>query len=104
MFLCLKKEYYTYYGTNLDSMDHLDYQTNHHTGEITVIAAQFAGQMALRLVHDHLLNLDVSRYGGLITKSVSQVYRRVKQLSQVSLSASFLHVFIIAWHSSLSVL
>ncbi|CAK6968587.1 transferrin receptor 1b [Scomber scombrus] len=75
-------ESYTYYGTNLDSMDHLDYQTNHRTGEITAVAAQFAGQMALRLVHDHLLNLDVSRYGGLITKSVSQIYRRVKQLSQ----------------------
>ncbi|XP_053198287.1 transferrin receptor 1b [Scomber japonicus] len=81
-FITLNTEYYTYYGTNLDNMDHLGYQTNHLTGEITVIAAQFAGQMALRLVHDHLLNLDVSRYGGLITKSVSQVYRRVKQLSQ----------------------
>lgn len=81
--LCAQTESYTYYGTSLDNMDHLDYETNHRTGEITTLAAQFAGQMALRLVHDHVLNLDVSRYNRLIRKSVAQVYRRVKQLSQV---------------------
>lgn len=83
MCLCLKTETYTYYGTNLDSMDHLNYQTNHHTSEMTAVAAQFAGQMALRLAHDHLLSLDVSRYGSIITQAVSQVRRRIFQLSQV---------------------
>lgn len=46
-------------------------------------AAQFAGQMALRLVHNHLLGLDVSRYSKVVTKAVAQVYGRVNRLSQV---------------------
>ncbi|KAG7231267.1 hypothetical protein INR49_012098, partial [Caranx melampygus] len=61
---------YPYYGTSLDNMDHLNYQTNHRTAEMMVLAAKFAGQMALRLVHDHLLGLDVSRYSSIITQSV----------------------------------
>uniref|UniRef100_A0A3Q1JRJ8 Transferrin receptor 1b n=1 Tax=Anabas testudineus TaxID=64144 RepID=A0A3Q1JRJ8_ANATE len=61
--------YYTYYGTNLDNMDHLNYQTNHRTSEMTAVAAQFAGQMALRLVHDHMLSLDV-------------IFRHINQLLQ----------------------
>uniref|UniRef100_A0A671X6Y4 Transferrin receptor 1b n=1 Tax=Sparus aurata TaxID=8175 RepID=A0A671X6Y4_SPAAU len=71
---------YTYYGTNLDSMDHLNYQTNHHTSEMTAVAAQFAGQMALRLIHDRLLNLDVSRYSSVVTSAVG----RSGQLKEVN--------------------
>lgn len=74
---------YPYYGTSLDNMDHLNYQTNHRTAEMMVLAAKFAGQMALRLVHNHLLGLDVSRYSSVITQSVVRVYKRVRQLSQV---------------------
>uniref|UniRef100_A0A1A8GA85 Transferrin receptor (p90, CD71) n=1 Tax=Nothobranchius korthausae TaxID=1143690 RepID=A0A1A8GA85_9TELE len=80
-FISVDTEAYPYYGTNLDNMDHLNYQTNQHTSEITATAAKFAGQMALRLVHNHLLYLDVSRYDGLST-AVSQIYKRVIQLSQ----------------------
>ncbi|XP_075936537.1 transferrin receptor 1b [Anarhichas minor] len=81
-FISPNTESYTYYGTNLDTMDHLDYQTNHHTSDMAAVAAQFAGQMALRLVHDHLLRLDVSRYSGVVTKAVVRVYRRINQLLQ----------------------
>uniref|UniRef100_A0A1A8PMU5 Transferrin receptor (p90, CD71) n=2 Tax=Nothobranchius rachovii TaxID=451742 RepID=A0A1A8PMU5_9TELE len=80
-FVSVDTEAYPYYGTNLDNMDHLNYQTNQHTSEITATAAKFAGQMALRLVHDHRLFLDVSRYDGLST-AVRQIYKRVIQLSQ----------------------
>lgn len=66
-------------------MDHLDYQTNHRTSVMTAVAAQFAGQMAVRLVHDHLLSLDVSRYSGILSKAVVKVYRRINQLLQVRL-------------------
>lgn len=83
--LCLQIEAYTYYGTNLDSMDHLNYQTNHHTSEMTAVAAQFAGQMALRLIHDRLLNLDVSRYSSVVTSAVGRVNGRISQLKQVGL-------------------
>ncbi|XP_070842116.1 transferrin receptor 1b [Chaetodon trifascialis] len=81
-FISPNTETYTYYGTNLDSKDHLDYETNHHTSEMTVVAAQFAGQMALRLIHDHLLSLNVSPYSSVLSKAVSRVYKRVSQLSQ----------------------
>uniref|UniRef100_A0A1A8L149 Transferrin receptor (p90, CD71) n=1 Tax=Nothobranchius pienaari TaxID=704102 RepID=A0A1A8L149_9TELE len=80
-FISVDTEAYPYYGTNLDNMDHLNYPTNQHTSEITAAAAKFAGQMALRLVHDHRLFLDVSRYDGLST-AVRQIYKRVIQLSQ----------------------
>ncbi|XP_049420894.1 transferrin receptor 1b [Epinephelus fuscoguttatus] len=73
---------YDYYGTNLDNMDHLNYKTNQRTSEMVAVAAQFAGQMAMRLVHDHLLNLDIGRYSGILTKAVFQVYKHVSQLSQ----------------------
>lgn len=72
-----------YYGTDLDHKDHLDYQTNHRTSEMAAAAAQFAGQMALRLVHDRLLRLDVSRYNGVLTKAVAQIYKRINQLLKV---------------------
>lgn len=97
VFCVLKTEAYTYYGTNMDNVDHLNYATNHKTSEITVLAAQFAGQMALRLIHDHLLSLDVNRYSPVLLKAVSQVYKRIGQLSRVGLELLMLllgHVFI----------
>ncbi len=92
--LCLKTEAYTYYGTNLDNMDHLNYETNHHTSEMTAVAAQFAGQMALRLAHNHLLSLDVSRYSSVLTGAVCRVYRRIIQLSKVGLTPSLCSCFV----------
>lgn len=78
-------QFYMYYGTNLDNVDHLNYKTNHRTAEMAAAAAQFAGQMALRLVHDHLLSLDVNRYNGILFTAVLKVHGRVTQLSQVRL-------------------
>ncbi|XP_075996480.1 transferrin receptor protein 1-like [Genypterus blacodes] len=74
---------YPYYGTTLDDMDHLGYETNHRSSEMAAAAGRLAGAMALRLVHDHLLPLDVSRYGGSLTKAVVQVYKRVTALTQL---------------------
>lgn len=97
VFCVLKTEAYTYYGTNMDNVDHLNYATNHKTSEIMVLAARFAGQMALRLIHDHLLSLDVNRYSPVLLKAVSQVYKRIGQLSRVGLELLMLllgHVLI----------
>uniref|UniRef100_A0A8D0D6X8 Transferrin receptor 1b n=1 Tax=Sander lucioperca TaxID=283035 RepID=A0A8D0D6X8_SANLU len=69
-FISPNTEAYSYYGTNLDDVDRLNYATGHLTSETVAAAAQFAGQMALRLVHDHLLSLDVGRYSSVITKAV----------------------------------
>ncbi|RVE58564.1 hypothetical protein OJAV_G00195670 [Oryzias javanicus] len=81
-FITNDAEYYAYYGTLLDNKDHLNYQTNQRTSEIAAMAARFAGQMTLRLVHDHLLSLDASRYVGVLTRDVHRVYKRVQTLSQ----------------------
>ncbi|XP_032359329.1 transferrin receptor 1b [Etheostoma spectabile] len=81
-FISPNTEAYTYYGTILDNKEHLNYATSHRTSEMVASAAQFAGQMALRLVHDHLLSLDVGRYSSVLTKAVSRVYKRINQLSQ----------------------
>ncbi|XP_068199728.1 transferrin receptor 1b [Antennarius striatus] len=78
-FITPNTEAYTYYGTDLDSKDHLDYKTNHRTNEMTALAAQFAGSMALRLVHDRLLRLDVRRYSIELSRGVGQVYQHVRQ-------------------------
>ncbi|CAN9506468.1 unnamed protein product [Ophioblennius macclurei] len=80
-FISSKMEYYTYFGTGLDNMDHLRYETAQKLSEMTALAAQLAGRMALRLVHDHLLMFDVSRYKGVVTKSVVKVYKRISGLT-----------------------
>lgn len=77
-------EAYPYYGTSLDNMDHLNYKTDQKTSKIAVSAAQLAGQMALRLVHDHIIRLDVSRYTLILNKVISRIYERVNQLTQVA--------------------
>ncbi|XP_006799285.1 transferrin receptor 1b [Neolamprologus brichardi] len=89
-FIKPNSEVYTYYGTQLDTVDQLNYETNNQTNEITAIAAQFAGQMALHLVHDHLLSLDVNRYSKTLTKAVGGVYKHIRLLSQ-DLSPSWLN-------------
>ncbi|XP_028290573.1 transferrin receptor 1b [Gouania willdenowi] len=80
-FISPNKEFYTYYNTDLDNMEHLQFQTDQSVAQMASVAAQFAARMSLRLIHDHLLSFDVSRYKGVITKAVVQVYRRVNQLS-----------------------
>ncbi|XP_061093887.1 transferrin receptor protein 1-like [Conger conger] len=73
---------YPYFGTVLDTKEKLDYATDHRTAQLAASAAQFAGQMALRLVHDHLLRLDVDRYVRHFRLFVAKVNRRVYQLKQ----------------------
>ncbi|XP_035474817.2 transferrin receptor 1b [Scophthalmus maximus] len=81
-FISPNTESYAYYGTNLDNVDHLNYQTNHRTGEMTAAAAQFAGLMALQLAHDHLLALDVSRYSRVLKTALKRVSGRISLLLQ----------------------
>ncbi|XP_071751525.1 transferrin receptor 1b [Centroberyx gerrardi] len=81
-FITPNVEAYPYYGTNLDNMDHLGYETNHHTGEMAAVAGQFAGQMALRLAHDHLIRLDVQRYSRVITSAVAKLTKHINKLSK----------------------
>lgn len=47
-------------------------------------AAQFAGLITLRLVHDHLLQLDLQKYNSIIRSQVAEISRRVKTVQRVS--------------------
>ncbi|KAG9340101.1 hypothetical protein JZ751_022025 [Albula glossodonta] len=76
-------ENYKYFGTTLDNKDHLDYATAQRTSSFAASAAQFAGQMALRLIHDHLLHLDTKKYGDNIRIFVSRLNRQVSRLKLI---------------------
>ncbi|KTG35212.1 hypothetical protein cypCar_00021198 [Cyprinus carpio] len=69
-----------YFGPILDDKAHLDSLTNKKVVELSVLAAQVAGQMALRLVHDHILRLDVTKYSDVITNHVNAIIQHVDAL------------------------
>ncbi|XDV47623.1 hypothetical protein PO909_017204, partial [Leuciscus waleckii] len=71
---------YEYFGTDMDGKNELDRVTNQNVVDQVLVAAQVAGQMALRLVHDHILKLDVTTYGNVIADHVSNIISRVKSL------------------------
>uniref|UniRef100_A0A8B9L1Q3 Transferrin receptor 1b n=1 Tax=Astyanax mexicanus TaxID=7994 RepID=A0A8B9L1Q3_ASTMX len=72
---------YKFYGTDLDNKENLDIATQQRLRDYCVSAAQVAGQMALRLVHDHILRLDVTSYSRLIRKHVASINGQVIQLT-----------------------
>ncbi|XP_077480642.1 transferrin receptor 1b [Stigmatopora argus] len=73
---------YTYYGTSMDNMDHLKYSTSQMLEATTVLAAKVAGRMTLRLIHNHLVSLDVTRYRKAIPVAISALYMHVRRLIQ----------------------
>lgn len=81
---CKKKtESYTYYGTNLDSRDHLNYNTNQGTSKMAARAAQLAGLMALRLTYTQVLEMDMNQFRRVVGNAVNHVYKRILSLTQV---------------------
>ncbi|KAM9350106.1 transferrin receptor 1a [Symphorus nematophorus] len=74
---------YPYFGTMLDTRDKLDVATSHQVPQLAEIAARFAGHIALRLVHDHLLRMDLMKYDNVIRTHVAQINRRVKAVQRV---------------------
>ncbi|KAM7401141.1 hypothetical protein PAMA_005367 [Pampus argenteus] len=68
---------YPYFGTLLDTREKLNSATSHQVPQMAEIAAQFAGHMALRLVHDHLLEMDLTKYDRIIRSHVAQINGKV---------------------------
>ncbi|XP_057680836.1 transferrin receptor 1b [Corythoichthys intestinalis] len=81
-FITPEVEEYTYYGTSMDNKDHLKFSTNQKLEEMTVLAAKMAGRMALRLIHNHLISLDVDRYLEVVPVAISSLYIHVQRLVQ----------------------
>ncbi|XP_071383486.1 transferrin receptor protein 1-like [Centroberyx affinis] len=74
---------YQYFGTLLDTREKLYAATSNQTPRLAVTAAQFAGQMALRLVHDHLLRMDLQKYDNIIRSRVAEINRKVKSVQRM---------------------
>ncbi|KAI7792605.1 transferrin receptor 1b isoform X2 [Triplophysa rosa] len=79
---------YKYFGTALDDKGHLEDVTKRKVSELSLGGAQVAGQMALRLVHNHILKLDVTKYNDEIDKRVSAIVCYTNQLKNAKVSKS----------------
>lgn len=93
----LQSEAYPYYGTSLDNKDHLGYATAHRLSSLATGAGLVAGQLALRLVHDHILRLDVQRYRTVLSQSVFKINQRLKQVTRVCLYDMIVFVYIVVY-------
>uniref|UniRef100_A0AAZ1WVJ1 Transferrin receptor protein 1 n=1 Tax=Oreochromis aureus TaxID=47969 RepID=A0AAZ1WVJ1_OREAU len=75
---------YPYFGTTLDTQQNLNSITASQVPQLAV-SGPVAGHIALRLVHDHLLQMDLKKYNQLIRSHVVQINARVKNVQRVSL-------------------
>ncbi|KAK9538845.1 hypothetical protein VZT92_003992 [Zoarces viviparus] len=68
---------YPFSSTTLDTREKLNMATGNRVTQLAEIATRFAGHMALRLVHDHLLRMDVMKYNNIIRSKVSQINGKI---------------------------
>uniref|UniRef100_A0A4W5JGR2 Transferrin receptor 1b n=1 Tax=Hucho hucho TaxID=62062 RepID=A0A4W5JGR2_9TELE len=81
-FRIASQEGYPHYGTSFDNKENLGFATAHHLSSIATGVGLVAGQLALRLVHDHMLRLDVQRYKMVLSQSVVNINRHLKQVTR----------------------
>lgn len=81
MFVC---QDYQFFGTVLDTRDKLYSITSNQVPQLAVTAARFAGNIVLRLVHDHLLPMDTAKYDKIIRTQVAQINVKVRNVQRVS--------------------
>uniref|UniRef100_A0A4W6C065 Transferrin receptor protein 1 n=1 Tax=Lates calcarifer TaxID=8187 RepID=A0A4W6C065_LATCA len=74
---------YQYSGTLLDTRETLKRVTGQQIPQLAETAAKFAGHIALRLVHDHLLRMDVTKYDKIIRTQVAQINGKVKNVKRL---------------------
>ncbi|XP_027029548.2 transferrin receptor 1b [Tachysurus fulvidraco] len=79
---------YKYFGTFLDTRESLNQATEGKLLNVCVTAAQIAGRMALRLVHDHILNLDVSEYNKVIMSNVLKITKEIRKVEALGVNSS----------------
>ncbi|XP_036412686.1 transferrin receptor protein 1-like [Colossoma macropomum] len=71
---------YPFFGTMLDTKENLYNATSMNLLVLTTTAGEIAGQMALRLVHDHLLGLNVEAYSSIVRTNVAHINKEVISL------------------------
>lgn len=68
----------------LDTREKLNAATSNQVPQLAEIVTRFAGHIALRLVHDHLLRMDLTKYDKIIRTHVAQIYGKFKDFKRVS--------------------
>lgn len=72
----------------LDTRKNLEAKTSPKLLVVAKVAGEIAGVMALRLVHDHLLRLNVEKYKKVLYIHVNKINREVWRLQKVRLLTS----------------
>ncbi|XP_041848167.1 transferrin receptor protein 1-like [Melanotaenia boesemani] len=75
--------FYKYFGTMLDTKDKLNAATSTQVPQLAETAGRFAGHIALRLVHDHLLQMDLKKYDNVIRSHVVKIKGKVNNVQQM---------------------
>lgn len=68
----------------LDDREQLNSATGGLVPQLAETAARFAGQVVLKLVHDHLLRLDLVKYSKIIRNHVVQINMNINNIRRVS--------------------
>lgn len=74
---------YPFFGTLLDTKENLNSATANQVAQLTEIATRFAGHIALRLVHDHLLRMDFMKYNNIIRSHVGQINSKINTVKKM---------------------
>ncbi|KAJ0059133.1 hypothetical protein NL108_008559 [Boleophthalmus pectinirostris] len=74
---------YPYFGTELDTQQKLQATTSGQVTQFAEVAARFAGHITLRLVHDHLLQLDLQKYTRIIRYNVFKINGKVAEVQKL---------------------
>ncbi|XP_068196117.1 transferrin receptor protein 1-like isoform X2 [Antennarius striatus] len=74
---------YPYFGTMQDTREKLNAATSNQVPQLAQAAARFAGHVVLRLVHDRLLRIDVTKYHWIITSQVAKVNAKVNEIRRL---------------------
>lgn len=74
---------YPYFGTKLDTQEKLKSTTANQIAQFAEAAASFAGHITLRLVHDHLLQLDLQKYTRIIRAQVFTINNKVAEVQRM---------------------
>ncbi|XP_072297218.1 transferrin receptor protein 1-like [Eucyclogobius newberryi] len=74
---------YPYFDTKLDTQEKLRSTTANQITLFAETAARFAGHITLRLVHDHLLQLDLQKYTRIIRSNVFKINGKVAEVQRL---------------------
>lgn len=81
--LFFKNKQYPLFGTMLDTKKNLEARTSTDLLVVAKAAGEIAGVMALRLVHDHLLRLNLEKYKNVMSLHIGRINREVMRLRKV---------------------